>query len=67
MLVMLVMVSRCLQDITVACHAPNDCLMVQFDRIHVSLKDMYVSSMHKQAKSVAWHSVVVSPLVTQVV
>jgi hypothetical protein len=30
----------------------NDCLMVQFDKMQVSLKVMYASSAHKQAKSV---------------
>jgi hypothetical protein len=49
------------------CHAPNDCVTVQFDKMHVSLKDMYAASEHKQAKSEASHVVVVSPVVTQVV
>jgi hypothetical protein len=45
----------------------NDPLMVQFDRMQVSLNVMYASSMHKQAKSVGLHDEIGSAVAMHVV
>lgn len=49
------------------CYTPNASLTVQFDKMHVSLEDSYLVSVHKQAKSVTSHVVRVKLCVTQVV
>lgn len=67
MLGMLVLWSAVIPCGLLTLHAPSACLTVQFDRMHVSLNDMYDVSAHKQAKSVTLHVVRVRPCAVQVV
>lgn len=48
-------------------YAPNASLTAQFDKMHVSLEDSHLVSVHKQAKSVTSHIVRVKLCVTQVI